>query len=78
VAPRGAIALYVDSSSSDVAYSVAYGVIWQLRQEGREATATDPHWQPLGPNAAPSSTAVRLTLRIGDGANVTVTPDPRR
>jgi hypothetical protein len=71
--PSGPIALYVNASNSDIDYAVAYGVIWQLRQEGRDATATYPHWQPLGAAAAPAPKVPELTLEIRNNRTVTVT-----
>ncbi len=62
--PGGPIAIYADGSDSDVDYSVAYGVIWQLRQQGRNVTASSPHWQPLGPAAAPSPLEPDVTIHI--------------
>ena len=71
--PRGPIALWVQGPNSDVEYSVAYGVIWQLRQEGRDVTAAYPHWQPLGPAAAPGPGETELTVHVGAGPRVVVT-----
>ncbi|HEY6625130.1 MAG TPA: hypothetical protein VIX85_14935 [Acidimicrobiales bacterium] len=62
--PEGPIAVYADGSDSDVDYSVAYGVIWQLRQQGRDVTASYPHWQPLGPAAAPSPLEPHVTIHV--------------
>ena len=62
--PTGPVALYVDGPNSDADYSLAYGVIWQLHVDGRDATATAPHWQPLGPRSAPTKSEPRMTLRI--------------
>jgi hypothetical protein len=62
--PEGPIAVYADGSDSDVDYSVAYGAIWQLRQQGRNVTASYPHWQPLGPAAAPSPLEPHVTIHV--------------
>ena len=62
--PNGPIAIYADGINSDVDYAVAYGVIWQLRQQGRDVTASYPHWQPLGPAAAPSPLEPHITIHI--------------
>jgi hypothetical protein len=62
--PTGPIALYVNGPNSDFDYGLAYGVIWQLRQDGRDVTASIPHWQPLGTAARPAADASRLELSI--------------
>ena len=74
--PRGPIAVYADGSDNDIDYSVAYGVVWQLRHEGRSVTAPNPHWQPLGAAAAPSPTEPRITVHIHNNRTVTVTGFP--
>jgi hypothetical protein len=65
--PTGPIAVYVDGPDSDFDYGLAYGVIWTLRQSGRNVSAPDPHWQPLGPSAKPATHASELRLTVRDG-----------
>jgi hypothetical protein len=84
--PTGPVAVYVEGPDSDADYSLAYGVIWQLHVDGREATATAPHWQPLGPRAAPAPDERRVSIRVRNSVpTVTSTsshhprpPDPPR
>jgi uncharacterized protein (TIGR03382 family) len=69
--PQGPIAIYAVGFNGDIDYSVAYGVIWQLRYQGRDATGIYPHWQPLGPNAAPSPLEPHIVIHIHPDHTVT-------
>jgi uncharacterized protein (TIGR03382 family) len=69
--PRGPIAIYADGTNGDIDYAVAYGVIWQLRYQGRDATGRYPHWQPLGPDAAPSRREPNIVIHIHPDHTVT-------
>jgi hypothetical protein len=73
VRPTGPVALYAEGPDADVDYSVAYGVIWMLRHQGRDVTAISPHWKPLGPDAAPTPQATRLLIHIHPDRTVSVT-----